>query len=99
MSCARIRNKPIKFLDPQEKLIIDLKDEVRRLRQENKKLRSTMLTAPSSSESLTGSLSGDEVSPGRGRGRGNASGAGSVSSYGRASSAQSGRASPSLLTN
>lgn len=48
MSCARIRNKPVKFLDPQEKLIIDLKDEIRRLRHENKRLRSTILTAPTS---------------------------------------------------
>eukprot|EP00981_Chlorochromonas_danica_P008503 scaffold2205_cov183-Ochromonas_danica.AAC.28 len=47
MSCARIRNKPVKFLDPQQKLILDLKDEVRRLRHENRQLRSTLITAPS----------------------------------------------------
>jgi hypothetical protein len=46
MSCARIRNKPIKFLDPQERIILDLKDEIKRLKLENKKLRSTLLTAP-----------------------------------------------------
>lgn len=50
MSCARIRNKPMKFLDPQEKLILDLKEEIRRLRNENKKLRSNLLTAPASGE-------------------------------------------------
>ncbi len=49
MSCARIRNKPVKFLDPQEKLILDLKQEIKRLKVENKKLRSTLLTAPVSS--------------------------------------------------
>ena len=42
----RIRNKPVKFLDPQEKLILDLRHEIKRLRNENKKLRSTLLTAP-----------------------------------------------------
>jgi hypothetical protein len=46
MSCARIRNKPVRFLDPQQKLILDLKDEIRRLKHENRKLRSTLLTAP-----------------------------------------------------
>lgn len=30
MSCARIRNKPVKFLDPQEKLIKELRDEIKR---------------------------------------------------------------------
>jgi cell division septum initiation protein DivIVA len=60
MSCARIRNKPMKFLDPQEKLILDLKEEIRRLRNENKKLRSNLLTAPSSGEKAR--LSEDEDS-------------------------------------
>jgi len=46
MSCARIKNKPMKFLDPHEKLVIELKDEIRRLRHENKKLRSNIATAP-----------------------------------------------------
>eukprot|EP01038_Epipyxis_sp_PR26KG_P004520 gene4520-6385_t len=50
MSCARIRNKPVKFLDPQEKLILDLREEIKRLKNENKKLRSTMLTAPTSGD-------------------------------------------------
>ena len=40
----------MKFLDPQEKLILDLKEEIRRLRTENKKLRSNILTAPASTE-------------------------------------------------
>jgi len=59
MSCARIRNKPMKFLDPQEKLILDLKEEIKRLRNENKKLRSNLLTAPASGEKL-GRQSDDE---------------------------------------
>ena len=46
MSCARIKNKPMKFLDPHEKLVFELKDEIRRLRHENKKLRSNIATAP-----------------------------------------------------
>jgi hypothetical protein len=62
MSCARIRNKPMKFLDPQEKLILDLKEEIRRLRHENKKLRSNLLTAPASGEKALGRLSEDEDS-------------------------------------
>jgi hypothetical protein len=62
MSCARIRNKPMKFLDPQEKLILDLKEEIRRLRNENKKLRSNLLTAPASGEKALGRLSEDEDS-------------------------------------
>lgn len=59
MSCARIRNKPVKFLDPQEKLILELKDQIKRLRNENKKLRSTLLTAPASTsdKSLLGNFS------------------------------------------
>jgi hypothetical protein len=61
MSCARIRNKPMKFLDPQEKLIIDLKEEIRRLRNENKKLRNNLLSAPTS---------GDKMSHGHGHGQG-----------------------------
>jgi hypothetical protein len=47
MSCARIRNKPVKFLDPQEKVIVELKHEIKRLKVENRKLRTTLLTAPS----------------------------------------------------
>ena len=51
MSCARIRNKPLKFLDPQQKLILDLKDEIKRLRNENIKLRRTIsTTAPSTAD-------------------------------------------------
>ena len=48
MSCARIKNRPTRFLDPQEKLIIELRDEIKRLRNENNKLRVTLMTAPSS---------------------------------------------------
>mmetsp|Transcript_24967 Transcript_24967/g.22682 ORF Transcript_24967/g.22682 Transcript_24967/m.22682 type:complete len:1033 (+) Transcript_24967:86-3184(+) len=49
MSCARIKNRPVKFLDPQEKLITELREEIKRLRLENKKLRSSLLSAPSDS--------------------------------------------------
>lgn len=65
MSCARIRNKPIKFLDPQEKLIVDLKDEIKRLRQENQRLRSTLVTAPTSTDSMHSLIGGDDMSPSR----------------------------------
>lgn len=61
MSCARIRNKPVKFLDPQEKLILDLKSEIKRLRVENCELRNHLVTAPSST-----SLSLDGVDMGGG---------------------------------
>ena len=47
MSCARIKNRPVKFLDPQQKLITELRDEIRRLRIENRNLRSSLLSAPS----------------------------------------------------
>lgn len=46
MSCACIPNKPVKFLDPQQKIILELKTEIKRLRHENSKLRSNILTAP-----------------------------------------------------
>lgn len=65
MSCARIRNKPIKFLDPQEKLIVDLKEEIKRLRQENQRLRSTLVTAPTSTDSMHSLMGGDDMSPSR----------------------------------
>lgn len=37
----------MKFLDPQIKLIIDLRDEIRRLRRENEELRGSLVSAPS----------------------------------------------------
>jgi len=40
----------LKFLDPQQKLIFDLKDEIKRLRHENIKLRHTISTAPSTAD-------------------------------------------------
>jgi len=61
MSCARIKNRPVKFLDPQEKLILDLREEVKRLRVENKQLRNNITTAPSS---MSGSIDDDENSVG-----------------------------------
>lgn len=63
MSCARIRNKPVKFLDPQEKLILDLKQEIKRLKNENKKLRSNILTAPASNGRVRQSIFSDEEDP------------------------------------
>ena len=36
----------MKFLDPHEKIVIELKDEIRRLRHENQKLRSNIASAP-----------------------------------------------------
>ena len=35
MSCARIKNKPVKFLDPHDKIIVELREEIKRLRNEN----------------------------------------------------------------
>ncbi|RYH13649.1 hypothetical protein EON65_35115, partial [archaeon] len=58
MSCARIRNKPVKFLDPQQKLILELKEEIKRLKMENRKLRTTLLTAPASGERGSGASVG-----------------------------------------
>jgi hypothetical protein len=43
MSAARIRNRPVRFLDPQEKLILELKEEIKRLRIENQQLRQVNL--------------------------------------------------------
>ena len=54
MSCACIRNKPKRFLDPQVKLVLELRDEIKRLRDENKQLRSSILTAPSGSQTSSG---------------------------------------------
>lgn len=47
MSCARIKNRPVRFLDPHERLITELRDEIKRLRVENRILRKTLATAPS----------------------------------------------------
>jgi hypothetical protein len=67
MSCARIRNKPVKFMDPQEMIILDLKQEIKRLKVENKKLRANMLSAPTSTSNTVhrGGFSDDEGSPSR----------------------------------
>lgn len=46
MSCARIKNRPIRFLDPHEKLILELRDEIKRLKNENKRLRYSLITTP-----------------------------------------------------
>lgn len=51
MAAARIKNRPVRFLDPQEKLILELKEEIKRLRLENQKLRVGMSTASESSSS------------------------------------------------
>jgi hypothetical protein len=49
MSAARIRNHPVRFLDPQEKLILELKEEIKRLRLENQHLRQVNLSSSASS--------------------------------------------------
>eukprot|EP01035_Chromulina_nebulosa_P020602 gene20602-26712_t len=61
MSCARIKNRPVKFLDPQEKLITELREEIKRLRLENKKLRSSLLSAPSDSRRLNKTESPNDI--------------------------------------
>ena len=42
MSAARIKNRPIRFLDPQQKLILELRNEIRKLKEENNMLRGTL---------------------------------------------------------
>lgn len=49
MSAARIRNHPVRFLDPQEKLILELREEIKRLRIENQHLREVNLSSSASS--------------------------------------------------
>jgi hypothetical protein len=39
MAAARIRNRPVRYLDPQQRLILELRHEIRRLREENERLR------------------------------------------------------------
>ena len=52
MSCARIRNRPVRFLDPQVKLILELRGEIKRLRDENSQLRTSIQTGPSDSRTI-----------------------------------------------
>ena len=47
MSAARIKNKPVRFLSSHDKLVENLRDEIRRLRNENMQLRTSLSTAPS----------------------------------------------------
>jgi Kinesin motor domain len=58
MSCARIRNRPVRFLDPQVKLILELRGEIKRLRDENSQLRTSIQTGPS--DFRTSYASGEE---------------------------------------
>ena len=60
MSCARIRNRPVRFLDPQVKLILELRGEIKRLRDENSQLRTSIQTGPSDSRTSYASR-GEEV--------------------------------------
>jgi hypothetical protein len=46
MSAARIKNKPIRFLSSHDKLVQDLREEIKRLRSENIQLRNSLTTAP-----------------------------------------------------
>ena len=32
MAAGRIKNRPVRFLDPKEKLILELKEEIKQLR-------------------------------------------------------------------
>jgi hypothetical protein len=65
MSAARIRNKPIRFLDPQEKLILELRDEIKRLKQENDVLKGNLSLSrqPSHQFPVSDYLSGMEYHP------------------------------------
>jgi hypothetical protein len=62
MSCARIKNRPIRFLDPHEKLILELRDEIKRLRNENKRLRHSLITTPADN-TISEDGFGDTVEP------------------------------------
>jgi hypothetical protein len=64
MSAARIRNRPVRYLDPQQKLILELRDEIKRLKQENDRLKGTLSRDPS-----LASLTSLEYSPQEGRAR------------------------------
>lgn len=59
MSAARIKNKPVRFLSNHDKLVENLREEIRRLRSENMQLRSSLSTAPSmlASSDLSGPAS------------------------------------------
>lgn len=46
MACARIQSKPIRFLNPHEKLISDLRGEIERLSNENALLKSSLVSIP-----------------------------------------------------
>lgn len=46
MTAAKIKNRPVRFLDPQEKLILDLRDEIKRLKEENKFLIVSLMSNP-----------------------------------------------------
>lgn len=48
MSAARIKNKPMRFMDPVEKLILELREEIKRLKMENRVLKSSLMSAPNS---------------------------------------------------
>mgnify|MGYP003386813181 CR=1 FL=1 len=48
MSAARIKNKPLRFMDPVEKLILELREEIKRLKTENRVLKSNLQSAPNS---------------------------------------------------
>jgi hypothetical protein len=57
MSAARIQNRPVRFVDPVERLIMELRGEIQRLRQENRHLKSHLGTAPSSAAVSVKSIS------------------------------------------
>jgi hypothetical protein len=48
MSAARIKNKPIRFMDPVEKLILELREEIKRLKLENRVLKMNIGSVPNS---------------------------------------------------
>ena len=50
MSAAKIKNRPVRFLDPQEKLILDLRGEIKRLKEENKFLIVSLMANPPKQE-------------------------------------------------
>ena len=46
MTAAKIKNRPVRFLDPQEKLILDLREEIKRLKEENNFLIVSLMSNP-----------------------------------------------------
>jgi hypothetical protein len=61
MSAARIKNRPMRFMDPVEKLILELREEIKRLKLENRVLKSNLGSVPNSAAVSMKSFTGIHV--------------------------------------